>query len=375
MTSALRQAFEHDRDLTVAAEEELLLLEPESGDLCGAAAQLLAALGDRDRFRAEISPAQLELVSSVCTTSGEVRSQLAGARAAAVAAAEGHVRLAGLGAHPFARPWSEVGPGYRYAALLDEFQLGIRVGALAAGLHVHVGIAGRERAVAVYGYLRPLMPLLVALTANAPFVGGVDSGLATVRCMLADALPRHGTGPSFGGWPAYERAIEWGVRTGAVADPSTYWWDCRLNARVGTVEVRAPDAQSSLADVEAVIALVHAAARDGCARYDGGERPPMHDVHRIEENRWRAARHGLGAELIDLETGSMAPARRQLSALADRLRGGGHACGGMRPFDHLHRMLERDPPAELRAIAARDGLPAVCEVIADRTELAEPVFA
>src|SRR5262249_54534427 len=155
--------------------------------------------------------------------------------------------------------------------LLAEHQLGVRLGALAAGLHVHVAVCGAERALAVHNALRTLMPALVAISANAPYIAGIDSGLATVRCTLADALPRRGTGPGVTSWDAYEETLRWGRDTGAVTDASRLWWDCRLNLRTGTIEVRAPDAQAALNDAEAVIAIVHAAVADLCTRHDAGE--------------------------------------------------------------------------------------------------------
>jgi glutamate---cysteine ligase / carboxylate-amine ligase len=278
------------------------------------------------------------------------------------------VRFAGVGAHPFAVPWSDIGSAARYQALLAEHQLGIRLGALAAGLHVHLGVAGADRSLAVHNALRSLMPALMALSANAPFIAGMDSGLATVRCTLADALPRHGTGPAFRDWNAFQASLEWGRVSGAVPDTSRYWWDCRLNTRTGTVEVRALDAQASLDDAEALIGLVHAAVADLCRRYDAGERLPVHDTLAIEENRWRAARWGLEGELVDLETARLAPARQLIGDLLTRLGAAAAVCGAERGFELAHRMLERDTPGEHRRIVAAHGLPGLCERLATVTE-------
>ena len=351
----------------MAAEEELLLLDPRTFDLTPAAPGLFASLDDAERYRQEISPAQLEIVSGICTTSAEVREQLAEGRRQAVAAADG-LRLAGVGAHPFALPWSEIGSAPRYTALLAEHQLGVRLGALAAGLHVHVAVRGADRALAVHNALRTLVPALVALSANAPHIAGIDSGLATVRCTLADALPRHGTGPSFATWDAFEQALRWGRVSGAVPDPSRFWWDCRLNTRTGTIEVRAPDAQAGLDDVEALVAVFHAAVADLCARLDAGESLPVHEVMVIEENRWRAARYGLEGEMVDNEVERLRPAREVVAALLDRLHSAAVRCGGEAGIVRARAMLDRDVPREHREIAERRGLPALCRTLAERTE-------
>ena len=365
---ALRAAFDHPVELTVAAEEELLLLDPRTFDLTPAAPGLFLDLADPERYRQEISPAQLEIVSDVCTTSGQVRDQLAEGRRQAIAAAAGSLRFAGVGAHPFALPWSDIGDAPRYTALLAEHQLGARLGALAAGLHVHVAVRGAERALAVHNALRTLMPALVALSANAPYIAGIDSGLATVRCTLADALPRHGTGPAFTTWEAYEEALRWGRETGAVPDASQFWWDCRLNVRTGTVEVRAPDAQAGLDEAEALVAVVHAAVADLCARHDAGEFLPVHDAIAIEENRWRAARYGLEGDLIDAETESQRPARESIADILDRLRPAAERCGAGPGLRHARALLARDVPAEFREVGESRGLPALCRLLAERTE-------
>jgi carboxylate-amine ligase len=363
-----RTAFDHRVDLTVAAEEELLLLDPDTLDLTPAAPGLFVDLADPERYRQEISPAQIEIVSGICTASGQVRAQLAEGRRQARAAAAGRIRLAGVGAHPFALPWSEIGSAPRYAALLDEHQLGVRLGALAAGFHVHVAVSGADRAIAVHNALRSLMPALVALSANAPFIAGVDSGLATVRCTLADALPRHGTGPAFDGWEAFEQSLRWGRASGAVPDASRFWWDCRLNTRTGTIEVRAPDAQPRLDDAEALVAVVHAAAADLCERHDAGEALPVHDTLLIEENRWRAARYGLEGEMIDAAGERLRPAREVIAAMLDRIGPAAASCGATHGVALARALLERDVPGEQRLIAQRAGLPALCRVLAASTE-------
>jgi carboxylate-amine ligase len=365
---SLRAAFDHRVDLTVAAEEELLLLDPRTFDLTPAAPDLFLSLDDPERYRQEISPAQLEIVSGICTTSEEVRSRLAEGRRQAIAAAGGELRLAGVGAHPFALPWSEIGDAPRYTDLLAEHQLGVRLGALAAGLHVHVAVRGAERALAVHNALRTLVPALVALSANAPHIAGIDSGLATVRCTLADALPRHGTGPSFAGWDAFEAALRWGRESGAVPDPSRFWWDCRLNVRTGTIEVRAPDAQAALDDVEAIVAIVHAAVADLCARHDGGEDLPADDVLPIEENRWRAARYGVTGDMVDPAIERLRPAREVIADLLRRLEPTAGSHGADRGIEHARAMLERNVPREHRVIAEERGLPALCRALAERTE-------
>jgi glutamate---cysteine ligase / carboxylate-amine ligase len=363
-----RAAFDHAEDLTVGAEEELLLLDADSLDLAPAGAMLVVALDDSARFRPEFSAAQIEIVTGVRRTSTAVTEELAEGRRRVIAEAGGRVRLMGAGAHPFTTLWNQTSAGPRYDALLEAHGVGARLGALAAGLHVHVAVSGADRSLAVYNGLRSVMPYLIALGANAPFIAGRDSGLATVRCLLSGALPRHGTGPVLRSWDDLESLVSWGRMSGAIPDPSLYWWDCRLNLRTGTVEVRAPDAQSSLDDAEALISVVHAAAADIVARHDRGCSPAVQSSLAIDENRWRAARHGVAGALFDQHAEALAPARAVVGTLLDRIEPAADQLGGTQGLRHARTMLARDTPAMLRSIADRDGLPRLCAWFSERTE-------
>jgi carboxylate-amine ligase len=360
--------FDHAHDLTVGAEEELLLVDPATFDLVPLAGELVDGLADVSRFRRELSASQIEIVTLPADSCGGVVEQLAGARRQLVEHAGGRARLLACGVHPFAAPWGGISSGPRYQSILNRYALAARVGGMAAGLHVHVAVAGGDRAVAVYNRLRGLMPLLIALSGNAPFFAGRDSGLATVRCMLSDALPRHGTGPRFRDWRAFESLVAWGGRSGAVSDASQYWWDCRLNSRTGTVEVRAPDAQPLLEDTEALIAVVHAAAADLCERHDGGCRSGAHDGIAIDENRWRAARFGLDGDLLDLASDRMVPARELIAELLERIEPAAGRLGGERGLGHARALLQRNTPGRHREIERRDGLLGLCAWLADCTE-------
>jgi carboxylate-amine ligase len=184
--------------------------------------------------------------------------------------------------------------------------------------------------------------------------------------MLADALPRQGVGPYLASFDALEDLVEWGRRTGAIPDAARLWWECRLNLRLGTVELRAPDAQSSLDDVHGLVTLAYALVADLCARIDAGERLPATDSLRIEENRWRATRFGIEAELIDLEHDRVVPARELLAGLLERVAPHAAPDGMAR----LRALAARDEPREQRRLAGRSGLAAVVARAAERTEAA-----
>jgi carboxylate-amine ligase len=362
--SPLRRPFDAVSDLTVGAEEELLLLDPGSLEPAAASGWLLAELGESRMHRPELWSAQVELVTDVGDSPAAVTGDLRGARTRLAEVAAGRLRIAGLGTHPLALPAETFSPGDRYAQIVEQHRLGARLGALASGLHVHVAVHGADRALAVYNAMRGHAPLFTALAANAPFIAGQDTGLATVRPTLADALPRQGVGPHLPAWSDLEELVEWGRRTGAIPDPAKLWWECRLNLRLGTIEMRAPDAQSSLDDDHALIALAHALVADLCERLDGGERLPAHDTLRIQENRWRAMRFGMDAELIDLDTDRPVPAPDAVARLLDRVA----RHGTPESLAHVRALAARDEPGEQRRVARLHGPAGIVARAADSAE-------
>jgi carboxylate-amine ligase len=363
--SALSHPFETAADLTVGAEEELLMLDPATLAPAPASEWVLAEIGE-SWAHPELWSAQVELVSGAGESPADAVGDLRAARARLVVVLGGRLRVAGLGTHPLALPARDFHPGERYEAIVERHGIGARLGALASGLHIHVSVRGTGRALAVYNALRGYGPLFTALAANAPFVGGEDSGLATVRPMLADALPQQGVGPPLPSWKALEELLEWGRRTGAIPDPAQLWWECRPNLRHGTIEMRAPDTQGSLDDTHGLVALTHALVADLCERHDGGERLPVPDTMRIQANRWRAMRFGMEAEMIDLDGDRIVPARELVAEVLEHVARHASASG----LDHVLALAARDQPAEQREIARIHGPAAIAARAADTTEAA-----
>ena len=170
-------------------------------------------------------------------------------------------------------------------------------------LHVHVGVATPQAAVRIQNRLRAHLPLLLALSANSPFWQGRATGFASTRTTLFEAFPRSGVPRSFRGYRDWAGAVEPLIRSGAIADPSYLWWDVRLQPRFGTVEVRIMDAQTTVEDVAALVALVQSLARLEFERPSSAEEE-FTPVEVIEENRFLAARDGMEALLIDVSPAS-----------------------------------------------------------------------
>ena len=161
-------------------------------------------------------------------------------------------RRAAAGTHPFSSDWGPITEGDRYREIAEEFPAAARQD-LPCGLHVHVAVAERPRALAVFNAARSYLPELTALAANSPFVGGRDTGMATSRGELAFAPHRICVPPAFESWQAYVELVEWGRRGGVFRDAGQLWWDLRPHPRFGTIELRASDSQTRLEDATAIL--------------------------------------------------------------------------------------------------------------------------
>jgi glutamate---cysteine ligase / carboxylate-amine ligase len=336
---ALRRTFDAVTPLTIGLEEEAMLLEPETLDLLPRAPELLARLGGDPRFKLELPAAQLEIVLPPVSALPEAAAALAAARRELASAAAGLARLAVAGAHPLAAPVSPLNTGEHHAAIAAEYGVVAELQSVCA-LQVHVAVGGHERTLAVYNALRSHLPELAALAANAPYYAGRDTGLASVRPKLCDLLPRQGVPPAIESWDAYAQAMRWGHEAGTLPVPGRWWWELRPHPAHGTLELRVPDAQSTVADAAAVAAFAHALVAWLAERRDARDLPPPDPAWRIGENRWRACRHGVDGELADLRTGERVPARELLSARIDGLAATAAALGCARELEDARRLLE-----------------------------------
>lgn len=349
----LRARFEASGPLTVGLEEEVLLLDPESFDLTPRAAEVLERLGDPARFKPELPAAQLEIVTAPHERLDGALAELAAGRSALVEAAAGLARPAATGLHPFTNPFGELAPLEDYDHTRAEYGRVARL-QLVSALQVHVAVGGADRSLAVYNALRSYLPEILALSANAPYIAGEDSGMATARPKINELLPRQGVPPAIPSWDEFAAALRWGAAAGNVHTPRTWWWELRPHPAYGTLEVRAPDAQTTLEDAAAVAGFVVALIARLAERHEAGEPLPAAPTWRIEENRWSAARHGLDGTLADLETGERRPTRDRLLELVDDI-----GAEDTRP------LVERGGATRQRAIAAERGLVGLASWLAD----------
>ena len=361
----LRAAFDRPGHGTVGIEEELMVLDPQTLDLAPRADALLAELEGDARFKPELIAAQIELITPATDTVAEAAVHLAEGRRRLLAAAGGELLLAGAGTHPFTAAEGVLSPSERYRHTREEYG---RVASrqLVFGLHAHVRVRGAERAVAVYNAMRSYLPEIAALAANAPFYEGRDTGLASIRPKISELLPRQGVPPALGDLEELADALAWSARAGALEKSGAWWWELRLHPLHGTVEVRVPDQQTTVAESGALAAVVHALVLDLAARHDRGERLPVHPTWRIEENRWSACRHGLDGTLADLDSGEPQPTRDRLRALISRLAPTADAIGCAAELSDALRMTDRSGAERQRSIAAEGGAVTLARWLAER---------
>jgi glutamate---cysteine ligase / carboxylate-amine ligase len=317
-----REAFESAHDFTVAVEEEFALLDPDTLELTNRFEELKAgAAGSEldEHLVGELIASEIEIKTGSCANFAEAAERMTVRRAQLAELADQFgVGLAATGTHPFSR-WQDQRiidtPHYRRNNEILQYVVWRNN---SFGFHTHIAIRGGDRAVAVCNAFRNVLPELLALSTSSPFVEDCVTGLHSARTEIFTKLfPRCGVPDAYDGWQGFEEYVRFLYDTGSIDEHTQMWWSVRPHLAFPTVEVRICDAQPDVADAQAVAALSYALAARFARAIDEGE--PLPDLpHRlIEENLWRAIRHGLTDGLIDFERGEVVPARSRIEALIE----------------------------------------------------------
>jgi glutamate---cysteine ligase / carboxylate-amine ligase len=337
-------------------------LEPGSLELLERGPELLERLPADGRFKLEMPASQLELMTASHDAVPGAIADLARARGALLDALDGLARPAASGVHPFSAAEGGLNPGPRYQHTASEYGPAARR-QLVCALQVHVAVGSAERTLSVYNALREQLPLLAALAANAPVYEGRDTGLASVRPQIAGLLPRQGVPPPLDDWHELERELRWGAVAGSVPDPSSWWWELRPHLGFGTLELRVPDAQTTVADAEAIAAVAQALV--ACLAEEESEAVAV-PSWRIEENRWTACRHGVEGGFADLRSGERRAARGCLHSLIDRIEPFADRLGAAGSLDHARALVEQNGSLKQREVARESGAHGLAEWLARR---------
>jgi carboxylate-amine ligase len=316
-----REAYEEGTELTLAVEEEFALLDPVTLSLVSRFEEVKASAAGtpvEEHLVGELIASEVEVRTGRCESFAEASERMGDRRAQLTALAdELGIALGSTGTHPWGR-WQDQRiidtPHYRRN---DELLRYVVWRNNTFGLHVHVGIRGADRAVAVHDGLRPFLPHLLALSASSPLVEGVNSGLHSARTEIFTRMfPRCGVPDAYGTWAEFEAYVRLLYETGSIDEHTQLWWSVRPHLGFPTVEIRICDGQPELAEARALAAFGYALTARIARAVDEGEPLPQPPPRMIEENMWRAIRWGLSGSLLDPGTYEVRTARAELERLA-----------------------------------------------------------
>lgn len=281
--------------MTIGVEEEYLLVDA-IGRPAPAAAWIVTRAGGDPRLRTELPVCQVEMATPPRRGIAAIEADLRCGRAAVSRWCKGLAVPISAAVHPFVDQTPVSGGRAR-----DQVR---RYGRLArhqlvGALQVHVAVGDPDLVVAVHDELRAHLPLVAGLAAAAPYARGQDTGFASIRPFVTALLPRQGIPPVFGSLARYADALDWAMRSGAVTDPTEWWWDLRIHPRYGTLEVRVADAQPTVSDAMGVVEFVVALVRHLTERAAAADLGVPSPTWCIDENRRAVAMAGLAATIID----------------------------------------------------------------------------
>ena len=353
--------FESSARSSLGVEWELQLIDRETRQLRSGSLEILMALspdgGEHPKAKHELLQSTIEVITGICGTVDEAMGDLA----ATIDDVRTEADKLGLGlmcagTHPLTE-WSsqELSPNPRYFALLDKMQWLARQLQI-FGVHVHVGIRSPEKVIPILNALTTYIPHFLALSASSPYWIGHDTGLASARSKVFEQLPTAGLPFQLSGWGQFEEYMETLIKTKTIDSIKEVWWDIRPHPTFGTVELRICDGLSTLGEIGMVAALSQCLVEIFDRELDKGYTLPMPKGWVMRENKWRAARHGLDAEIIYGENNDTRPLRVELDELVPELQPTAERLGCFEQLSMVNDILvEGASYQRQRAVAAASG--------------------
>lgn len=355
---------------TVGIEEEYLLVQGAAPFLAAVGEQVVAVASESDegQFEHELKQEQAEIGTAPHREMGVLAEELRARRTALAQAADSlGVRLLASGTSPLDEQASTT-IDRRYERMSDVYGRLAKM-QLTCGMHVHVGIDSQAEGVGVLDRIGGWLPVVAALSSNSPFFAGQETEYASYRSVLWGQWPTAGATDPFGSVEAYEEARADLITAGAALDEGMIYFDARLSARYPTVEVRVCDVCADVADAPVLAALIRALVSTAAADAAAGTPAPRIRGELMRAAKWRAARFGVEAELLDPEERRLLPARdlldRMLESLTPALR---ESSDEALVRDGIGRILEQGTGSRLQRQAyAANGITGVVDAIAERT--------
>ncbi|HET8911618.1 MAG TPA: carboxylate-amine ligase [Ktedonobacteraceae bacterium] len=328
---------------TLGIEEEFQLIEQDSGDLCSCFQSILEKSSPdlEDNIKPELLQSTVEMISDVCPDIAEARKELHSRRARLLRLVESEGKgLISSGTHPTAH-WQdqERTENERYDEMEQEYQ-DVGRSLLIFGMHVHVGVEDKEQAILLMNQLRTWLPHLLALSSNSPFWSGRDTGIKSYRSVVWKRFPRSGMPDTFASWRDFEYYVKTLVDLQCIDNGKKIWWDIRPHPFFDTLEFRICDMPGTFEDTMALAALCQAlvAKLSWLHKHNMEVRSLSRDL--IDENKWRAMRYGLDAEVLDFAQRRQVGMRDSIHQLLDFVEDVVDDLGSHREMKHLRLMLE-----------------------------------
>ncbi len=312
--------FNSSPNPTLGVEVELQILDNATFELASGAADILSEFQESLHVKEELLDSIIEINTGICKNVNEVIADLTEyiQKASIVAESNGYF-LASIATHPFAK-WKEqsVTQSDRYLHFVDKMQWPLRR-LLITGIHVHVGVESGEKAIAISNGLTRYIPMMIGLSANSPFFGGEQTGLASTRTKIFEGLPTAGLPPLLKNYSEFQKFMRTLQKAKSIESIREVWWDVRPHPGFGTVEIRVFDSVPSIPEMANLAALTQCLVVALSGHYDDGSQLPLLDSWILRENKWRATRYGLDADLITDELGHQQSLKSFILETLDKL--------------------------------------------------------
>lgn len=336
--------------LTIGVEEEYQIIDPETRELRSYITQLLDAgrVVLREQAKAELHQSVVEIGTTVCKSTGELRTELVRLRREVIGlAAKNGLQIAAAGTHPFSS-WltQEITPLERYVGVKEDMQ-SLADQLLIFGTHVHIGIEDREFLIDAMNVARYMLPHVLCLSTSSPFWMGRDTGLKSYRSIVFRNFPRTGIPRAFQSWADFTYHIDTLVRAKSIPDGSKIWWDVRPNSNHPTLEFRICDVCTTIDEAICVAAILQAIVAKLWKLRRDNMTFRVYPAELIEENKWRAVRYGLDGKLIDFGKQQDFPARDLIRELIEWFIGDiVDELGSRKEVEYAYTILETGSSAD-----------------------------
>ncbi|GAB3357268.1 glutamate--cysteine ligase [Modestobacter lapidis] len=367
--------FHSSERSSLGVEWELQLVDPQTRELTAGATEILAELRpegaeEHPKAKHELLQSTIEIITGICGTVAEAKADLAGTLAEVAPLAERHgLSLMCAGSHPFTR-WDtqQISPKDRYTELVQRMQWPARRLQI-FGVHVHVGVRSPDKVIPIVNALTQYVPHFLALSASSPFWSGCDTGLASARTKVFEGMPTAGLPYQLADWAEFEEYMDTLIRAGAIESVREVWWDIRPHPDFGTVELRICDGLPTLTEIGLVAALAQCLVEKFDQEIDRGYTLPSPADWIARENKWRAVRYGLDADIVVDDKGTALPVRQAIADLVEELTPTAGRLGCADELADVRRVLEVGASYQRqRAVAAaHDGdlCPVVDSLVAE----------